>query len=379
MKFIVSSAFLKSKIAALFSVVNASTVLPILEDIFIDADKEKKTITFKATDLENVMTVTIKDVEIGESGKVCIPASQLKSILKIAEQPLTFSCDKNFVVTVIGYDFRIKLTGENPDNYPKRPDPEILSQGTYDTKDFLPELRKAAIFCSNDDLRPAMTGVYVHERNEKLWIVGTDAHRLFYKEIHIPTTLQYKQEGASKLEIDRGMNFIMPKKAVILLYQLNKVPQIKIEYGRNHTRFVAGEYTLVCRNIDARFPDYTQVFPQLDQSFCLNRKDAIAFINIAQEFANRSTYQMKLLIDPHSERIELTTEDVDFSMEFYCTLRAYNMKMKDSMTIAFNARFILENLRQNNDEYVLIEHCGSPTRAMIFDKQLLTMPLMLNS
>src|SRR5450432_690946 len=98
MKFIVSSTQLLKHLQQIGGVINANTVLPILEDFLFEIEKNKLTVV--ATDLETVMKVHL-DVEAKDSSKVCIPAKILMDSLKnIADQPLTFSIDKNFGIEI---------------------------------------------------------------------------------------------------------------------------------------------------------------------------------------------------------------------------------------------------------------------------------------
>ncbi|MFX5697235.1 hypothetical protein ABTE35_19325, partial [Acinetobacter baumannii] len=54
--------------------------------------------------------------------KVCIPAKILLDSLKnIADQPLTFTIDKNFAVEITSDNGKYKVMGENPYNFPKEP------------------------------------------------------------------------------------------------------------------------------------------------------------------------------------------------------------------------------------------------------------------
>jgi DNA polymerase III subunit beta len=119
MKFIVSSSALLKQLQQISGVINANTVLPILEDFLFEIEKNKLTVV--ATDLETVMKVHL-DIEAKDSGKVCIPAKILMDSLKnIPEQPLTFNIDKNFGVELTSDNGKYKVMGENPDNFPKEP------------------------------------------------------------------------------------------------------------------------------------------------------------------------------------------------------------------------------------------------------------------
>ena len=176
MKFIVSSSQLLKHLQQISGVINANTVLPILEDFLFEIEKNKLTVV--ATDLETVMKVHL-DIEAKESGKVCIPSKILLDSLKnIAEQPLTFNIDKILAVEITSDNGKYKVMGENPDNFPKEPVADAATSFTMPSSALVTAINKSLFAVSNDDLRPAMTGVFFELDTKGLTCVATDAHRL---------------------------------------------------------------------------------------------------------------------------------------------------------------------------------------------------------
>src|SRR6187401_1401784 len=174
MKFIVSSSALLKQLLQINGVINANTVLPILEDFLFEIEKNKLTVV--ATDLETVMKVHL-DVEAKDSGKVCIPAKILMDSLKnIPEQPLTFNIDKNNGIEITSDNGKYKVMGENPDNFPKEPTADDTSTFTISSSALVTAINKTLFAVSNDDLRPAMTGVFFEMSKDALQFVSTDAH-----------------------------------------------------------------------------------------------------------------------------------------------------------------------------------------------------------
>src|SRR5450432_4703655 len=140
MKFIVSSSALLKHLQQISGVINANTVLPILEDFLFEIEKNKLTIV--ATDLETVMRIFM-DIEAKDNGKVCIPAKILMDSLKnIAEQPLTFNIDKNFAVEITSDNGKYKVMGENPDNFTKEPVADKTSSFTISSNALLTAVNK---------------------------------------------------------------------------------------------------------------------------------------------------------------------------------------------------------------------------------------------
>src|SRR6476661_3236279 len=202
MKFIVSSSQLLKQLQHISGVINANTVLPILEDFLFEVEKNKLTVV--ATDLETVMRIQL-DIEAKDSGKVCIPAKILMDSLKnLPDQPLSFNIDKNFAVEITSDNGKYKVMGENPDNFPKEPGSDDTTAFTMPSSALVTAINKTLFAVSNDDLRPAMTGVFFELDKNFIQFVATDAHRL----------VRYKRTDAKAPKTD---SFIVPKKPLNLL------------------------------------------------------------------------------------------------------------------------------------------------------------------
>ena len=370
MKFIVSSSALLKQLQHISGVINANTVLPILEDFLFEVEKNKLTVV--ATDLETVMRVQL-EIEAKDSGKICIPAKILMDSLKnISDQPLTFTIDKNFSIEITSDNGKYKVMGENPDNFPKEPSPDDTTSFTMTASALITAINKTLFAVSNDDLRPAMTGVFFELDKKGIQFVATDAHRL----------VRYKRTDASSPKND---SFIVPRKPLNLLKAAipDNDDEITLSYNNNHLFVKHGTTQMSCRLIDARFPDYKVVIPT-DNPYKLtvNKNDFQGALRRVSVFSNKSTNQVALMIA--GSELELKAQDVDFSFE-----GDERMKCQydgEDLTIAFNARFLIEMLNAADSDEVKIE-LSTPTKAGILkpteqedgeDLLMLVMPLMLN-
>lgn len=370
MKFIVSASALLKQLQQINGVINANTVLPILEDFLFEIEKNRLTVV--ATDLETVMKIHM-DIEAKDSGKVCIPAKILMDSLKnLPEQPLTFNIDKNFGIEITSDNGKYKVMGENPDNFPKEPSADTTTSFNMTSSALLTAINKTLFAVSNDDLRPAMTGVFFELDKKGLTVVATDAHRL----------VKYKRTDVSCPKAD---TFIVPRKPLNLLKSAlpDNEDELNVSYNGNHLFVDHGSTQMVCRLIDARFPDYKVVIPG-DNPYKMNllRTDFQSALRRVSIFSNKSTNQVALNIS--GSELQLTAQDVDFSFEG-------NERMKcqydgEDMQIAFNARFLIEMMSATESEEVRME-LSTPTKAGIIrpseqgeneDLLMLVMPLMLN-
>jgi DNA polymerase-3 subunit beta len=371
MKFIVSSSSLLKHLQQISGVINSNTVLPILEDFLFEIENKKLSIV--ATDLETVMRVQM-DVESKDNGRVCIPAKILMDSLKnIADQPLTFNIDKNFAVELTSDNGKYKVMGENPDNFPKEPSADDTTAFKMQSSALVTAINKTLFAVSSDDLRPAMTGVYFELTKDSIQFVATDAHRL----------VRYKRTDVSCPKAD---SFIVPKKPLNLLK--NALPdnedELTVSYNSNHLFISHNTTQLICRLIDARFPDYKVVIPT-DNPYKLvvNKGDFQSGLRRVSVFSNKSTNQVALTIS--GSELQMAAQDVDFSFEG-------NERMNcqydgEDLQIAFNARFLIEMLNAAETDEVNVE-LATPTKAGIIkpteveeneELLMLVMPLMLNS
>lgn len=371
MKFIVSSTQLLKHIQQVNGVISTNTVLPILEDFLFEVEKNKLTVV--ATDLETVMKIHMT-IESKESGKVCIPAKILVDSLKnIPEQPLTFTIDKNYGVEITSDNGKYKVMGENPDNFPKDPAAGTANSFSMTSSALVTAINKCIFATSADELRPAMTGIFFELSGKGLTTVATDAHRLVrYARLDV--------------QCPENASFVVPKKPLNLLKNVlpNTDGELSISYSSNHLFVKHADTELVCRLIDARFPDYKVVIPS-DNPYKLTvvKNDFQNALRRVSVFSNKSTNQVALHIS--GSELQLAAQDVDFSFEG-------NERMAcrydgEDMQIAFNAKFLIEMLGAADTSEVVIE-LSTPTKAGIIkpteqaeneELLMLVMPLMLNS
>jgi DNA polymerase-3 subunit beta len=371
MKFIVSSSALLKQLQQIGGVINANTVLPILEDFLFEVEKNKLTVV--ATDLETVMRVHL-EIEAKDTGRVCIPSRILMDSLKnLPDQPLTFNIDKNFGVEITSDNGKYKVMGENPDNFPKEPAADDTSSFTITAGALTTAINKTLFAVSSDDLRPAMTGVFFELDNKGIQFVATDAHRL----------VKYRRNDVSCPKTD---SFIVPKKPLNLLKGTlgSGNDEVTLSYNSNHLFVAHGHTQMSCRLIDARFPDYKVVIPT-DNPYKLmvNKSDFQGALRRVSVFSNKSTNQVVLSIS--GSELQMAAQDIDFSFEG-------NERMAcqydgEDLQIAFNAKFLIEMLNAADDDEVKME-LSTPTKAGIIrpteadeneDLLMLVMPLMLNN
>ena len=374
MKFIVSSLKLLKSLQALSGVIGSKNTLPILDDFLFQLTENELKIT--TSDLDVTMSVKLVPDMVDGTGEVTIPARLLLEIMKnFPDVPITVSVDNNTLgIELIAGEGRYKLVGHKSDEFPQLPvmndtvafeiPANVLSVG----------FEKTVFATGSEEIRPVMSGVLVEMGSDCLTFVATDAHKL----------VRYRR---SDIKTDTPSSFIMPKKPI---NQLKSIlggmadEAVKVEFNKTNASFVFGDYILVCRLIEGRYPNYDAVIPKVNPNqLVIDRQSFLAAIRRVAVFSSKATHQVRFKIA--GQEIMLTAEDLDFANE--AKERITCSYTGEDMEIGFNSRFFQEMLGNVESEEVKLE-MSAPNRAGILcpvnteetneDILMLLMPVMLS-
>jgi len=371
MKFIVNSSYLLKQLSNINGVITTNPVVPILENFLFEIEKNILTVT--ASDLQTSMITEIT-VESKEKGSIAVPARILLDTLKnLPDQPVTFSIDEStYSIEISSDNGRYKLSGENATDFPKVPAVSNDFSAVL-SSDVLARAVNNTIFAtSSDELRPAMTGVYVNLGEKNTTFVATDGHRL----------VRYRR---TDIKSDNGNAIIIPRKALNLLKATLPAEntEVSIDFNMSNAFFKFGSIRMICRLIDERFPDYENVIPSQNPiKMTISRTDLLSSLKRIAIYANKTTHQVRLKIT--GSELQVSAEDLDFSNEANERLSCEHEG--EDIEIGFNAKFIIEMLSNLDTDKIKLNMSASNKAGVILpidkDKEedilMLVMPVMLN-
>jgi DNA polymerase-3 subunit beta len=365
-KFSLSTKESKKTFAPLLSVINKSSVLPILGSVYV-CDGIGNKVSFTATDLENIVSIETGAIESATDSHfcTCIEAQTIKHFLNNSLEDEIFFDGVPTGINISSGGFKLNEETYNPDQYPKSP---VLSNEKEITLSFakLKQLATFALkFVSSDDLRPAMTGVNICDREGILFIVATDAHRMYFKEI-CPTPKNLF-----------GISAVIPAKFFRIMNMMNSAEDIKLSFCDGHIKFSKNREFIISRLIDANYPKWWDVLARYDFKFFVIRKQLISFLKMAIAFCNKSTYQIVVRVGKSS----ISISGADFDQSFEYSLPLYNPSENfDEFSFAVNMKMLKEMVELDSKEhYVKIEHSKQMTKSIIIDDCMLLMPLMIHN
>jgi DNA polymerase-3 subunit beta len=225
---------------------------------------------------------------------------------------------------------------------------------------------------SNDELRPAMTGVYVNLSEKNTTFVSTDGHRL----------VRYRR---TDVKSDNGSSIIIPRKALNLLKATlpTENSPVSIDFNLANAFFKFGNIRMICRLIDERFPDYENVIPSQNTiKMTIGRSELLGALKRISIYANKTTHQVRLKIT--GSELQVSAEDLDFSNEANERLSCEHEG--EDIEIGFNAKFLVEMLTNLDSDQIKLSMSASNKAGVIHpvdkdkseDILMLVMPVMLN-
>ncbi|NDV47740.1 DNA polymerase III subunit beta [Paludibacter sp. 221] len=377
MKFIASSTALSSHLQAISRVINSKNSLPILDNFLFELNGN--TLTMTASDIETTL-VTSMEVESAEgSGKVAVTSKLLLDTLReFSEQPLSFDInDSNLALVITSSNGSYNFIGQNGDEYPRLPEMQGDARSLNIPVETLSTgIVKALFATADDELRPVMNGVFFDIDAEGLTLVATDAHKL----------VRYKTKYASaSVQGDERESFILPKKPATMLKNIlpKESGDVAIEFDNKNARFKLENYTMVCRQVEGRFPNYNGVIPKENPyKVIVDRVSIMNALKRVSVFANQGSNLVKLAFS--ANQIHVSAQDIDFSISAEETINC--QYEGDKINIGFKSSFLIEILN-NIDSADVIFELADPSRAGLilpFENEeneevlMLLMPMLLS-
>jgi DNA polymerase-3 subunit beta len=371
MKFIVNSSYLLKQLSNINGVITTNPVVPILENFLFEVDKTSLTVT--ASDLQTSMITEIT-IESKEKGSIAVPARILLDTLKnLPDQPVTFSIDEStYSIEISSDNGRYKLAGENATDFPKVPSVSNDFSAALSSEVLARAVNNTIFATSNDELRPAMTGVYVNLGEKSTTFVATDGHRL----------VRYRR---TDIKSDNANSIIIPRKALNLLKATlpSENTDVSIDFNMSNAFFKFGNIRMICRLIDERFPDYENVIPSQNPiKMTISRTDLLGSLKRISIYANKTTHQVRLKIT--GSELQVSAEDLDFSNEANERLSCEHEG--EDIEIGFNAKFLIEMLTNLDTDQIKLNMSAANKAGVIIpaekekgeDILMLVMPVMLN-
>ncbi len=251
MKFSADRDLLLRPLLLATGVVERRQTLPILVNLHVQASRDGQ-LTITATDLEVSLVVGVDSATVEQEGEATIPARKLADIWRALPEDAVVSVDvREERALVKSGRSRFSLAVLPPSDFPKVESSSEEVRVELGSDDMRRLVDKVGFSMAQQDVRYYLNGMLLEVTEEHLRTVATDGHRLAI------CTLESGVSGVERMQV------IVPRKGVLEIARLldEGSEEVRLSVSENHLTVSRGGYSLTCRLIDGKFPDYQKVIP----------------------------------------------------------------------------------------------------------------------
>ncbi len=333
MKLTCEKKLFEDAVAAAARAINPRSPLPILSHLLIEAVPGEVKLT--ATDLDVGLSIKVES-DVIEPGSVTCPARLMGEIVSklpagrveletLSEGRMLLSCGTS----------KFELSTLPAEEFPSLPSMDETASAQLPQDSLKGVIRQVAVAAasSQDESRAVMTGISLGLESGTLTLVATDGRRLACAR----KTVQVPLIGEERLSV------VVPARALIELSRLIGTDgDVSLSVGKSQAFFRFGAYSLHCRLLEGRFPDYTKVVPTEFSKFCrIGREDFISGLRrmlvVAQE--KRSPNLIRLRFSEDTLHLSANTPDLGSGDE-----RLPIVYEGEELTIGFNGKYLVDGL-----------------------------------
>lgn len=339
--------------------------------------------TVLLTAKDNLLTITGFDLSFGITarincstdinGSICLPAGLLlDAVNRIQLCDLSVTLDDN-TVTIKHKTGKVKINALSASEYPEIPVVEDSDDKLkLPAESFLQGLKAVLFSASTDETKQVLQGVNITLSDLFVTLASTDGHRL---SVH-------------KFAHDKELNTMEVTIPAKVLTEISRIVKVYDELSFTIKDYIAyfqtAEITIVTKILEGTYPKYSQLIPKEFATHVITpKKDFISALERVSVMADNRNNIVKVVFDVINQRLEISSEESQLGSAID-VIEPVQIS-GDSVTTAFNLKYVLDGLKSLNGEEVLIK-LNQPLMPVILtnvedsDKNIrLTMPIQLRN
>lgn len=341
MRFSVHSDILKEGVLSVVKALPVRSSMPVLEGVQLVVDEQGLLLRCSDLTLQKECRLAAIVEEAGE----CVIRGRIFSdiVRKLPDGNAFFSMDGQTLTIRCGRSVN-QLQSMEYDEFPQMTfDADDTFSLAFDREQGKRIIEHTVFAVALDDAHPALAGVLLESEGKALSMVATDSFQ-FAKN-----TMPIEKEVPKK-------RVVVPGKTVAEIGRMLEEGEgtASLTFSRTHMKADMGSTVLISRLIDSDYIDYKRILPKACKTRVLVDRDAlIESVDRAQLVSRDGNNSVLFKIG--SENMTVKAESVVGKVEDELTAQV----MGDGLSIAFNPKFVLNVLKNVEDDKVYLE-CNSP-------------------
>ena len=352
MEFKINQKVIKEGLNKVEKAVTGKVTNPILEGIYISAKDGKLKLIGSDT---NITIVTdIEDVNILTEGEVVVDAKILKDIVnKLPNEEINFKVHES-LLEITCFKSQMSLVCTEGTDYPS----EIVDADGFEItlsgQDLKNMVRGTSFAVAKDDARPVLKGTLFEVEGRTLNMVALDGYRLSKKTLELNKSCD-------------NVSAILDTKSFADIVKLAWDEDVKIKITQSHAIIKFADTTATTRLLEGKFVNYKSLIPTNQKlEVKVSKSDLTSSIRRAELMSDNSTPLIKISIE---NSLEITAKSNLGKVEENLSIEKNS---DNNLTIAFNAKYLLEAIDAIEDETVVMRFDTSVSPSIVIGENDIT-------
>ena len=234
-------------------------------------------------------------------------------------------------------------------------------------------MRRCQFAMADDELRPAMNGVFMTITPKGTDFVASEGHKLV--RVH-----------KESIKLDKEFGIIFPSQMVNILIRTlptTGFANLFYNHSKKYCKIVIEDTEYLFQAVDGRYPNYLNVIPEkFYYEFRADRKELMGCLNRIITFAPENSRTM--VFDVYDNTMVLSTTDKDFETQATESL-SVDYNSKKSIHTGFNCVNLLDIIKHLGSTEVIFKVVNQDTAIMIYpslqpaneEVSMLLMPMLI--
>ncbi|MCM8819362.1 MAG: DNA polymerase III subunit beta [Candidatus Omnitrophica bacterium] len=354
MKFIINKEVLLKELEKLIFPTTTKQNFPILNCVYISTQNNLKFIT---TDLD-ITIISTNEANILKEGVSVIPMKRFISIIReFPNKDITIEKQKNnLLITCEQIEFKLNILSE--EEFPKIDEVKNISFIKINPPELEKMIQLTSFCVGYEDTNYVLNGILFEIFEDNINLVSTDGRRLSFVTQKLPKT---------QPNIKNKISFVLPIKAVNELEKLikNIDDEVLLAFEENKVIFDLKNTQFIARPIEGEFPNYSQYIPKESKNkLTINRQQFLSALKRADILSLPDYQGVKLELKKNELVVLKQTPQLGEVKEIINTQYSGN-----PLQIGFNPKFLIDVLRNLEDEYVNFEFVETERQLAVLRKE----------
>ena len=330
--------------------ITGKSTMPILEGIYIKTNETS--LTLIGSDMDVSIQTTV-NANIIEQGSIVIDAKIFGEIIrKLPNATIKIETLENQIIRITCEKSVFDVVYMNTNEFPELP--EINENLKISVKqNILKNMIKGTSFAiAQDETRPILQGILFEVKNKNLNLVALDGYRLAIK--------------SEFLDTDIDIEVVIPGKT---LNEVSKILEdvddiVNITFTNNHILFNLEKTKIISRLLEGKFINYNSLLPQEHKLLVdVNRQELQNAIERASLMAKDGNTNL-IKIDIQQDNLVITSNSQLGKVREEMSIKLQG----DELQIAFNSRYLLDVLKNIEDDEVVMKMTSGISPCVIEEK-----------